>query len=105
MNELYIRRSPKVVYRRLGQETMVMSATDSALFGLNEVGSVIWESADGRTPLCDIVDRCVCEQFDVEPAVALQDVTVFVEELAKHGILLISDQPVLPAAAETGALR
>jgi len=32
-----------------------MSATDSTLFTLNEVASLIWKSADGATPLWEIV--------------------------------------------------
>ena len=34
---------------------MVMSAADSTLFTLDEIASVIWDAADGATPLDEIV--------------------------------------------------
>jgi hypothetical protein len=83
----------------LGDEMMVMSAVDSTFFTLNEVASVIWQAADGKTPLSEIVETRVCEEFEIGREVAERDAREFVEELARHGILLVSDQPFTPAAA------
>ena len=102
MNDKYIARSGHIAYRVLGEETMVMSAVDSTLFNLNEVATVIWEAADGRVPLSEIVHRRVCAQFDVLPEVAFADALAFAEELARHGILDISDGPISPSK---GTLR
>jgi hypothetical protein len=93
MTEKYIARSTAIAARMLGGEMMVMSAVDSTFFTLNEVATVIWQAADGRTPLSEIVVRNVCEEFDIEPEVARRDAERFVEELAQHGILLVSDHP------------
>jgi hypothetical protein len=101
MNEEYIARSRQVAYRVLGEETIVMSATDSRLFNLSEVATVIWQAADGRTSLSEIVNRRVCAEFDVLPEVAYPDALAFAEELARHGILHISGQPI--PAVETSA--
>jgi len=73
---------------------MIMSAADSTLFTLSEVGTAIWEAADGRTPLSEIVQRHVCAEFDVPAEDAYRDAETFVEELAGQGILSISDEPV-----------
>jgi hypothetical protein len=73
---------------------MIMSARDSTLFNLNEVGSIIWQAADGETTLEEIVARKVCAEFDVEPAEALRDAESFVKELAEHGIMIVSDNPI-----------
>src|SRR5205814_2677331 len=94
MSPLYIARSTEIAARVLGGEMMIMSARDSTLFNLNEVGTAIWEAADGVTPLEEIVERKVCAEFDVEPAEALTDAESFVKELADRGILLVSDQPI-----------
>jgi len=93
MTERYITRSTAIAARMLGGEMMVMSAVDSTFFTLNEVATVIWQAADGQTPLSEIVERVVCTQFDVEPTVARSDAEQFVEELSKHGILLVSEHP------------
>jgi hypothetical protein len=95
MSPVYIARSKQVAARMLGGEMMIMSALDSTLFSLNETASAIWQAADGSTPLGEIVERVVCTEFDIAPAEALQDAQDFVQELAGHGILLISDQPIL----------
>jgi hypothetical protein len=98
MNSRYIARSTAIAARMLGGEMMVMSAVDSTFFTLNEVATAIWQAADGRTLLSDIVERTVCSQFDVEPDIAHSDAEHFIEELSKHGILLVSDEPIEDAA-------
>jgi hypothetical protein len=94
MSPHYIARNPKIAARKLGEETIVMSAVDSSLFTLNEVATTIWQSADGRTPLSEIVANQVCEQFEVSQAEAIRDAEEFVAQLSGHGILMISDQPI-----------
>jgi len=53
------------------------------------------------TPLDEIVQRRICAEFDVEPAAALQDARQLVDDLAGHGILIVSDVPLSNAAAGT----
>jgi hypothetical protein len=93
-NHQYVARSTAIAARALGDETMVMSATNSTLFTLDEVASVIWEAADGVTPLKEIVENKICAHYDIAPGTALQDAQTLVEQLAGHGILLLSDQPL-----------
>ena len=91
----YIARSTMIAARVMGNETMVMSATDSTLFTLDEVATAIWESADGATLLEEIVKKKVCAQYDVSLEVALKDAEILVEQLAGHGLLLLSDRPIV----------
>jgi len=103
-DERYVARSTAIAARVLGDETMIMSATDSTLFTLNEVATVIWESADGATPLEEIVANKICTQYDVTFEVALEDAEVLVGELAGHGLLMVSDKPIgqtIPMLTET----
>ncbi len=101
----YVARDTHVAARNLDGEMMVMSARNSTLFTLNGVATVIWEAADGVTPLGEIVANRICAQFDVAPEVALKDAETLVAELAGHGILVVSDQPILRAAAATEGSR
>jgi hypothetical protein len=94
MADTYIARSTAIAARMLGGEMMIMSAVDSTFFTLNEVATVIWQAADGRTPLREIIERRVCPEFEVEPEVARRDAEQFVTELSQHGILLVSDEPI-----------
>jgi hypothetical protein len=101
MAEKYIARSKAIAARMIGGETMVMSALDSTFFTLNEVASTIWQAADGRTPLSEIVTGKVCQEFDVDRERAQRAADRFVDELSQHGILLVSDQPLIDSSASS----
>ena len=92
----YVARSAQIASRVLGDEVIIMSAKDSTIFTLNDVATVIWEAADGSTPLDKIVSEKICNQFDVPAETALRDAEVLVEELAGHGILILSANPIEP---------
>ncbi len=100
MSERYIARSSAIAARMLGGEMMIMSATDSTFFTLNETATVIWQAADGITPLSQIIEQQVCSNFEVDSEVAVSDAEEFVEELSKHGILIVSDQPSVIASGQ-----
>ena len=94
MNDpLYLLRASNVAARRIGDELMIMSARDSALFSLNETAAILWNAADGATPLADIVTRDICPLFDIDADTALRDAREVVQGLAQHGILRVSPQP------------
>ena len=93
MSETYIARSSAIAARMLAGEMMVMNSADSTFFTLNEVATAIWQAADGRTPLSQIVRDDICEKFDVDVEQAQADAERFVAELSSHGILLVSDHP------------
>jgi len=99
----YVARSTKIAARLLGDEMMIMSGADSALFTLNPTATALWQAADGVTPLDRIVAEHICTKFDVEPADALRDAEELVTDLAAHGILLVSDSPIGSAAAKEPA--
>ncbi len=103
MTTRYIARSPEIAARLLAEEMIIMSVRDSTLFTLNPVATAIWQAADGSTPLREIVEAKVCAEFDIDPSAAYKDAEVFVDELASHGILLLSDLPILNLASPANA--
>ena len=92
----YIARSTAIASRALGDELIVMSATDSTLFTLNEIAMHIWNAADGITSLKNIVALRICDSYDVTPELALKDAEEVVTQLAEHGLLMVSDEPIAP---------
>ena len=92
--ETYLAKSVDIAARRLGDETIIMSTLDSTIFMLNPTATAIWQAADGNTPLSRIIEDTVCAEFDVPVEEASADAQQFVEELAEHGILLVSDHPI-----------
>jgi hypothetical protein len=93
MNDCYVARNPIVAARAIGDTVVIMSA-DSELFTLNEVASVIWNAADGFTPLSQIVEKAVCANFDIDLAIAKADAEKLVTDLSRHGVLLVSAEPI-----------
>jgi len=90
----YVARSTQVAARMIGDEMMIMSGRDSMLFALNEMAAILWGAADGVTPLDEIVARTICANFEVDPDVAFRDAEELVDQLAGHGILLVSNAPI-----------
>jgi hypothetical protein len=104
MNDVYISRSTAVAARELAGEMVIMSAVDSTLFSLNETASLIWQAADGKTPLSEIVELRICNEFDVVLEDAYRDAMALVEEPAGYGILQLSDQPVAESTLEVAKI-
>jgi hypothetical protein len=94
MSRLYLARNPKVAARSLDGEMMIMSGRDSTLFTLNKTATILWQAADGATPLEEIVDNRICSEFEVERGEALHDAESLARELASHEILQISEEPI-----------
>jgi hypothetical protein len=105
MSKLYLARDARSAVRVLDGEAMVMSGRDSTLFSLNKTATLIWQAADGQTSLDEIVERRVCQEFDVEFGSALQDAENMARELAGHGILQISEEPISQTSRLAGESR
>lgn len=103
MSPVYVARSPRVAARMLDGEMMIMSGRDSTLFTLNATATILWQSADGVTPLDEIVEQRICSEYDVEPGEALEDAKALARELASHEILEMSDQPIARPIALAGS--
>ena len=103
--EKYIARSSAIAARLIGGEMMIMSAVDSTFFTLNEVATVIWQAADGRTPLADIVANRICPEFEIDAEQAGRDAEQFVSELSQHGILVVSETPIMPEARSASVIN
>jgi hypothetical protein len=103
MSRLFVARNPRVAARSLDGEMMIMSGRDSTLFTLNRTATILWQAADGNTPLDEIVQLRICTEFEVEPTEALQDAETLARELASHEILQISEEPIPQASPLPGS--
>jgi hypothetical protein len=103
MSRLYIARNPQVAARGIDGEMMIMSGRDSTLFTLNRTAAILWQSADGATPLDEIVERKICAEFAVEQTEALKDAESLARELASHEILQLSETPITRSGGTSAA--
>ena len=89
MPEAYLTQSSRTAWRVYDGEAVLLCPDDSTLNTLNAVGTLIWESADGKTPVSTIVAR-ICDDFDVDPERAERDTMAFIEKLRERGLLTVS---------------
>jgi hypothetical protein len=92
MTEQFVARNPRVAWRVWDGEAVILLPEDSSLNTLNAVGTVIWEAADGATPLSAVI-RQICDTFDVELPQAERDATGFVETLRQRSLVTVSERP------------
>jgi hypothetical protein len=105
MSDLYVARNPRVAARSLDGEMMIMSGRDSTLFTLNRTATILWQAADGVTPLQQIVQQMICAEYEVEPGEALRDAESLARDLARHGIFEISEEPISPQETMCGEAK
>jgi hypothetical protein len=77
--------APRVAFRRIAEQVVLVTPEDNTLITLNETGSAVWGSLDGRT--VGEVARAIESEFDVTPAKALEDVRAFLEPFLERGLL------------------
>jgi len=95
MTNLYVARNPRVAARSLDGEMMIMSGRDSTLFTLNKTATLLWQTADEATPLDQIIEQRICTEYEVDAGEALRDAESLARDLASHGILQISEEPIV----------
>lgn len=105
MSKLYVSRNLQVAARSLDGEMMIMSSRDSTLFTLNRTATLIWQAADGKTALDEIVEQRICPEYEVSLGEALQDAETLARELAGHGILQVSEEPISASNLSAGESR
>jgi hypothetical protein len=82
-----IKQSARTASRVVGGRAVVVVIDAQALHTLSEVGTYVWERADGRS-IQTVVDDVV-EDFDVDRDRATTDVLAFVSTLADLGALVV----------------
>jgi hypothetical protein len=83
---LFPERNPKLAWREIDGEAVIISPEDSHVHELNETASLIWKHADGRHSV-DEIALIVAEGYDVPLPRARADVSELIEILGGKGLL------------------
>jgi hypothetical protein len=83
---LFPERNPKLAWRQIDGEAVIISPEDSHVHELNETASLIWKHADGRHSV-DEIASIVAAGYDVPLSLARADVDEMVEILAAKRLL------------------
>jgi hypothetical protein len=80
-------RNPKLAWREIDGEAVIISPEDSHVHELNETASLIWKSADGKHSE-DEIAQAVAESYDVGLTEAKADVDELIDVLSAKGLLV-----------------
>jgi hypothetical protein len=79
-------RVAEVIWRRIGDEVVIISEDGQSTHVLNKTAAEIWEASDGSTGIAEIADR-LCDRFDVSFEQASRETADFVNKLVQLGIM------------------
>ncbi len=80
-------RKSNLVFNKLKEEMIILDFSSEKQFHqLNEVGARIWELCDGSKSFKEI-ENTICNEFDIDPSEASQDIKVFIDELQNLQLL------------------
>lgn len=79
-----LRKNERIAWRIIEEEGILVDPDQSEVIHLNEVAALIWKLVDGKRTVAEIVCG-VCEEFDVDEAIAERDVREFLDRLIDAG--------------------
>lgn len=82
--------SPNVVFKRVGEEAVMLDFERGIYYGLDGVGARVWELLAGNASLDDAA-AAMAEEYDVELAAVRRDIENLVGELERNGLVTVSD--------------
>lgn len=83
-----IKRNPEMVSTDVDGEKVMMSVESGEYFGLDPVGSRIWELIESPIKVCKLVEELL-EEFEVTQSQCEADTFEFLAELQEKKLLLI----------------
>ena len=84
--ETIISQIEEIVASDIDGETVMMSIENGEYYGLDDIGSRIWELIEKPVKVSDLIDTLL-ERFDVDRETCERDVLKFLNELNEYKIL------------------
>jgi hypothetical protein len=91
LNRLILCRATTQVSTELDGETVILDVASGIYSGLDPVGTMIWNLLERPITFADIVET-VLDTYDVQEEQCVKEMLVFLQDLASHGLLSISDE-------------
>jgi hypothetical protein len=77
-----------VLFRELGGEAVLLNFESERYYGLDSVGTRIWEALAAGATLREGYTRLLAE-YDVEPALLLTDIQNLLRDLSAQGLVVM----------------
>jgi hypothetical protein len=79
--------SPDVIFRELDGESVVLDLSSGRYFGLNAVGTRVWQLIRQGQPVDGLI-RAVTSEYDADVDAVERDVLALLEELKTRGLVV-----------------
>lgn len=86
--ETLIQRSEEVVHSTIDGEVVMMSVEQGSYYGLDAIGSRIWNLLERPAKVGDLC-QALMKEFEVDEARCFQDVAAFLKAIGKQKIIAI----------------
>ncbi len=86
--EQFIKRNPDMVASKMDGETVMMSLENSEYYGLNQIGSRIWDLIAEEVQISDLIEQ-LTEEYEVTYEACKNDVISFLDHLYGKGLVLL----------------
>jgi hypothetical protein len=80
--------APKVLFRELGGEAVILDLKTERYLGLDETGTRMWRLLTELDSI-QAAYAALLDEYEVEPDRLREDLVRFVEELSSHGLIEI----------------
>jgi len=84
--------SPDVISQEVSGETVILDLASECYFGLDEVGTRIWQLIRERGELRAIYSTLL-EEYDVDAQRLLADLEALITDACERGLVTLSDAP------------
>lgn len=83
-------RNPEMLSSDMDGEKVMMSIENGEYYGLNQIGSRIWELIETPKTIDELIGK-LTDEFDVSPELCENDVMVFLKELLEKNLITVND--------------
>ena len=84
-----VKLSDDVLFQELQGEAVLLDLKTGVYFGLDSVGTRIWQLLGEKETLSDVA-ASICQEFDVTPDLCAQDLVALVDRLREQALLTVS---------------
>lgn len=85
-DDCVIRRTDGPLSAAVDDEVVLLEPDSGTYYGMNEVGSLLWEALETPTTVAELRSRLV-EEFDIEADRAQEDLADFLDHLEDTGLV------------------
>jgi hypothetical protein len=87
--EKKLSRNIEIIDSQIDDETVMMDVEKGAYYGLNNIGSAIWDALEEPKTISNLID-VLTKKYEVSSEECEKDITPFIEQMTKAELLIES---------------